>query len=107
MDYNSFYTQQYPNLSGANLPSGNTQFSLNPNRPNAPAVNRQQGQQQQGTQQQQQRQQQQQQTDPRSQLQSNMFFLDPYNTKLEQTPSVDRDHASYSSFTPIYLFTQV
>ena len=84
MDYSSFFSQQYPNLTTTNL-QGAT-FSLNQNPPTN--VTHQQQQQQQ------------QPSNTVSQLQQNMFYLDPFNTKLEHPQSNDIDHASYSSSTP-------
>jgi hypothetical protein len=81
MDY-TFFPQQYPNLTTANLQAANRAFNINPGPPNAPR---------------QQQQHQQQQSNPVSQLQQNMFYLDPFNTKMEQPQSNDVDHASYSS----------
>lgn len=82
MDYSSFFPQQYPNLTAANLQAAaNSTFSLNQN----PSTNA--GQQQQ----------QQQSSNTVSQLQQNMFYLDPFDADCP--PSNDLDHASHSSAT--------
>lgn len=70
MDYATFYPQNYPNLTSANLQANNTYTLNNPST------------QQNGVQ----------------QLQQNMFYLDPFDNKPEQ--SADLDHASFSS-TPV------
>jgi hypothetical protein len=85
MDYSSFFSQQYPNLTAANLQAANSTFSFN-QRPATNAVHQQQRQQQQ----------QQQPSIPVSQLQQNLFYLDPFDTKIEPQ-SNDLDHTSYSS----------
>jgi hypothetical protein len=90
MDFNSFYASQtaYPNLTAANL-QANHAFSLNPNT-NTTSLNQQQPRQQQP-------QQQQQPQNNMSQLQQNMFFLDPFESKVDQSQCPDLDHASFSS----------
>ena len=79
MDY-TFFPEQYPNLTRANLQAANNAFSINPSPSNAPRQPQQQ-----------------QQSNPVSQLQQNMFYLDPFDTKIDQPQSNDVDHASYSS----------
>jgi hypothetical protein len=86
MDYSAFYPQQqFSTLAGANLQPAPNGFSLNSNPSNV--VSRQQ-------------QQQRQQNNPMAQLQQNMFFLDPFDTKLEPIPSNDLDHASFARTQP-------
>ena len=80
MDYSSFFPQQYPNLTTANLQAANSAFSLNQNPPTN--ANHQQRQQS---------------SNPVSQLQQNMFYLNPFDTKPEHPQPNDFDHASYSS----------
>ena len=72
-------------MTVANLQAAtNSTFSLNQNIPtNGTPQHRQQ-----------------QPSNPVSQLQQNMFYLDPFDTKLEHPQSNDLDHASYSS-TPL------
>src|SRR5271170_447346 len=88
MDYSAFYNQPYPTantqpLSHANLQAANgNAFSLNPSPPSANQIQSNQ----------------QTQSNPISQLQQNMFYLDPFNTKMECPPDVD--HGSYSSPLP-------
>jgi hypothetical protein len=104
MDYGSFYPQQqqqqqqqaYPNLTAANLQNlqtnTNNSFQLNPSPPTLTQPNS---------------------TDqcPNHQnsisplqqnniapLQANMFYLDPFDTKVDTSQAAnDLDHASYSS----------
>jgi hypothetical protein len=96
MDYSTFYPQTtFPNLTAANL-QANHAFSLNPNT-NTTALTQQQPRQQQPPQQQQ----------PSgnniSQLQQNMFYLDPFEAKVDQSQCPDLDHASFSSMSPFIL----
>ena len=86
MDYSSFFPPQYQHLTAANLQAANSAFSLNQSTPTN-AIHQQQ----------QQRQQQQHPSNPVSQLQQNMFFLDPFDTKLEHPQPNDLDHTSHSS----------
>jgi hypothetical protein len=80
MDYNAFYTHPYstPNpqpLSHANLQAANNGTAF-------PTTNQIQSNQ----------------PNPISQLQQNMFFLDPFDTKMEDSQCpIDADPASYSS----------
>ena len=86
MDFSAFYAQQpfpqQPPLTKANVHASNNVFAMNP----AQVAPQQRHQQQQ----------QQQQNSQISQLQQNMFFLDPFSTEID-TSSNDVDHASYSS----------
>jgi hypothetical protein len=79
MDYSSAtFFPQYSTLTSENLAASNNAFSLNPSP---------------------QQQQRSQNNNPVSQLQQNMFYLDPFDAKLEQPHSNDIDHASFSSIS--------
>jgi hypothetical protein len=80
MDYSSFFPHQYPNLTAANLQAAaNSTFQLNQNPPTNAG------------------QQQQQSSNTVSQLQQNMFYLDPFDADCP--PSNEVDHGSHSSTT--------
>jgi len=89
MDYTSFYpstAQQFANpLSATNPP-----FSLSQNGPTQVPANRSSRNIPQ-------------QNNPIAQLQQNMFYLDPFESKLGEASSNDMDHASYSSKFPYHL----
>jgi hypothetical protein len=89
MDYSSFFSQQYPNVTPQNFQASNNAF--NPQHNNSNNSNNSNEQQRR-----QQSQSQQQNNNQISQLQQNMFYLDPFDTKVEQH-SNDPDHTSYSS----------
>lgn len=84
MDYNTFFSQPYQNLTAANLQATNNAFPINTSPPNA--SHRQQ--------------QQQAQSNPVSQLQQNLFYLDPFEAKVEPTQSNDLDHVSCNPSIP-------
>jgi hypothetical protein len=86
MDYNAFFSQPYQNLTAANLQAANNAFSLNTGPPNT-------------SHRQQQQQQQQPQNNHVSQLPQNVFYMDPFDTKIEPTQTNDLDHASCIPFT--------
>jgi len=88
MDYSTFYTNPYPSsttqpLSHANLQAANGgAFSLNPSPSSSSRLQPNQQNQSNGI----------------AQLQQNMFYLDPFDTKMEQSQCPpDVDHASFSS----------
>src|SRR5579859_3869130 len=112
MDYSTFYPQQqtYPNLTTANLQNihtNNTPFQLNPSPPITQPVGDQcpnhqnniSPLQQNNISPLQQNSIQPLQAGNLAQLQANMFFMDPFDTKVD-TQANDLDHGSYSSTLP-------
>jgi len=65
MEYSTYYTQSYPDLTTANLQANNA-YTIDSTPQNGVA-----------------------------QIQQNLFYLDPFDSKLDQ--SIDPDHASFSS----------
>ena len=81
MDYTAFYSQQYPQQGGVNVNG----FGIAAPQTAQAQIPGQQGQQQ---------------NNQMAQLQQNMFYLDPFDTKLEPCPPNQLDHASFSSIFP-------
>ena len=94
MDYSTFYPHPYrPSkprpLDQTNLqaPNGNV-FPLNHSPPTTTQA----------------RPSQQSQSNPMSQLQQNLFYLDPFDTKVENAPfPLDVDHASFTSILSSFV----
>lgn len=114
MDYSTFYPQQqtYPNLTTANLQNlhtNNTPFQLNPSPPIAQSTadqcpnhqNNISPLQQNNISPLQQNSIQPLQAANLAQLQTNMFFMDPFDTKVDTSQANDLDHASYSSISAL------